>query len=47
MSQYKVAVVGATGALGTVMRAKLKERGFPAAPERSMPPARSGSCKYA
>jgi len=31
MSQYKVAVVGATGAVGTVMRAKLKERGFPAA----------------
>jgi aspartate-semialdehyde dehydrogenase len=27
---YKVAVVGATGAVGTVMRAKLKERGFPA-----------------
>src|SRR3954468_9347928 len=31
MSQYKVAVVGATGAVGTVMLAKLKERGFPAA----------------
>ncbi len=30
MSQYKVAVVGATGAVGTVMLAKLKERGFPA-----------------
>jgi len=30
MSQYRVAVVGATGAVGTVMRAKLKERGFPA-----------------
>ena len=30
MSEYKVAVVGATGAVGTVMRAKLKERGFPA-----------------
>jgi aspartate-semialdehyde dehydrogenase len=30
MSRYKVAVVGATGAVGTVMRAKLKERGFPA-----------------
>jgi len=30
MSQYKVAVVGATGAVGTVMRAKLRERGFPA-----------------
>jgi aspartate-semialdehyde dehydrogenase len=28
---YKVAVVGATGAVGTVMRAKLRERGFPAA----------------
>ena len=27
---YRVAVVGATGAVGTVMRAKLKERGFPA-----------------
>jgi aspartate-semialdehyde dehydrogenase len=27
---YKVAVVGATGAVGTVMRAKLRERGFPA-----------------
>ena len=26
----RVAVVGATGAVGTVMRAKLKERGFPA-----------------
>ena len=31
MSQYRVAVVGATGAVGTVMRAKLRERGFPAA----------------
>jgi aspartate-semialdehyde dehydrogenase len=31
MSQYRVAVVGATGAVGTVMRAKLHERGFPAA----------------
>lgn len=31
MSQYKVAVVGATGAVGTVMLAKLKQRGFPAA----------------
>src|SRR3954466_10259797 len=30
MTQYKVAVVGATGAVGTVMRAKLRERGFPA-----------------
>jgi aspartate-semialdehyde dehydrogenase len=30
MSQYRVAVVGATGAVGTVMRAKLSERGFPA-----------------
>jgi aspartate-semialdehyde dehydrogenase len=30
MSQYRVAVVGATGAVGTVMLAKLKERGFPA-----------------
>jgi aspartate-semialdehyde dehydrogenase len=27
---YRVAVVGATGAVGTVMRAKLSERGFPA-----------------
>jgi len=27
---YRVAVVGATGAVGTVMRAKLHERGFPA-----------------
>jgi aspartate-semialdehyde dehydrogenase len=27
---YRVAVVGAPGAVGTVMRAKLKERGFPA-----------------
>ena len=27
---YRVAVVGATGAVGTVMRAKLAERGFPA-----------------
>jgi aspartate-semialdehyde dehydrogenase len=27
---YRVAVVGATGAVGTVMRAKLRERGFPA-----------------
>ena len=26
----KVAVVGATGAVGTVMRQKLRERGFPA-----------------
>jgi aspartate-semialdehyde dehydrogenase len=31
MSAYRVAVVGATGAVGTVMRAKLRERGFPAA----------------
>src|SRR3954452_16639861 len=31
MSQYRVAVVGATGAVGTVMRSKLRERGFPAA----------------
>src|SRR6187200_722172 len=30
MSQYRVAVVGATGAVGTVMLAKLRERGFPA-----------------
>src|SRR5215213_4449477 len=30
MSQYRVAVVGATGAVGTVMRQKLRERGFPA-----------------
>src|SRR3954449_8211989 len=29
--RYRVAVVGATGAVGTVMRAKLRERGFPAA----------------
>jgi len=28
---YRVAVVGATGAVGTVMLAKLRERGFPAA----------------
>ena len=28
---YRVAVVGATGAVGTVMRAKLRERAFPAA----------------
>jgi aspartate-semialdehyde dehydrogenase len=27
---YRVAVVGATGAVGTVMREKLRERGFPA-----------------
>src|SRR5689334_24942873 len=31
MSQYRVAVVGATGAVGTVMLTKLKERNFPAA----------------
>ncbi|MGI8622750.1 MAG: aspartate-semialdehyde dehydrogenase [Solirubrobacteraceae bacterium] len=30
MSRYRVAVVGATGAVGTVMLAKLRERGFPA-----------------
>jgi aspartate-semialdehyde dehydrogenase len=30
MTRYRVAVVGATGAVGTVMRAKLRERGFPA-----------------
>src|SRR6188472_3698634 len=30
MSRYRVAVVGATGAVGTVMRAKLRERQFPA-----------------
>jgi aspartate-semialdehyde dehydrogenase len=29
-SGYRVAVVGATGAVGSVMRAKLRERGFPA-----------------
>ena len=28
--RYRVAVVGATGAVGTVMRAKLRERAFPA-----------------
>src|SRR4051794_31710020 len=31
MSHYRVAVVGATGAVGTVMLDKLVERGFPAA----------------
>jgi aspartate-semialdehyde dehydrogenase len=30
MSGYRVAVVGATGAVGTVMREKLRDRGFPA-----------------
>jgi aspartate-semialdehyde dehydrogenase len=30
MSGYRVAVVGATGAVGTVMRRKLRERAFPA-----------------
>src|SRR3954465_13032533 len=30
MSDYRVAVVGAPGAVGTVMRQKLRERGFPA-----------------
>jgi len=30
MSEYRVAVVGATGAVGTVMREKLRERAFPA-----------------
>jgi aspartate-semialdehyde dehydrogenase len=30
MSPYRVAVVGATGAVGTVMLGKLRERGFPA-----------------
>jgi aspartate-semialdehyde dehydrogenase len=30
MSRYRVAVVGATGAVGTVMRRKLRERAFPA-----------------
>ncbi len=30
MSGYRVAVVGATGAVGTVMLQKLRERGFPA-----------------
>src|SRR6185312_12678415 len=30
MTEYRVAVVGATGAVGTVMRAKLRERRFPA-----------------
>src|SRR3954447_2335652 len=30
MSGYRVAVVGATGAVGTVMLRKLRERGFPA-----------------
>jgi aspartate-semialdehyde dehydrogenase len=28
--RYRVAIVGATGAVGTVMREKLRERGFPA-----------------
>ncbi len=27
---YRIAIVGATGSVGTVMRAKLRERGFPA-----------------
>ena len=31
---YRVAVVGATGAVGTVMLAKLRERGFPGARDR-------------
>src|SRR5919106_6626368 len=30
MSEYRVAVVGATGAVGTVMLRKLRERSFPA-----------------
>src|SRR3954454_12418083 len=30
MSESRVAVVGATGAVGTVMRRKLRERAFPA-----------------
>src|SRR3954468_3543320 len=30
MSGYRVAVVGATGAVGTVMLQKLRQRGFPA-----------------
>jgi aspartate-semialdehyde dehydrogenase len=30
MTEYRVAVVGATGAVGTVMRQKLRERAFPA-----------------
>src|SRR3954452_15178788 len=30
MTRYRVAVVGATGAVGTVMLKKLTERGFPA-----------------
>jgi aspartate-semialdehyde dehydrogenase len=30
MSEYRVAVVGATGAVGTVLRQKLRERSFPA-----------------
>jgi aspartate-semialdehyde dehydrogenase len=30
MTRHRVAVVGATGAVGTVMRQKLRERGFPA-----------------
>src|SRR6476646_12235586 len=30
MSEYRVAVVGATGAVGTVMLRKLRERDFPA-----------------
>ena len=34
MSGYRVAVVGATGAVGTVMLAKLRERGFPASRDR-------------
>src|SRR3954469_5375095 len=49
MSQtYRVAVVGATGAVGTVMLEKLRERGFPAseivpfASERSAGRARDG-----
>ena len=41
MSQYKVAVVGATGAVGTVMLAKLSERGFPASRDRPLRVERS------
>ena len=33
---YRVAVVGATGAVGTVMLAKLRERGFPASRDRPL-----------
>ncbi len=47
MSAYRVAVVGATGAVGTVMLGKLVERGFPASEIVPFASARSAGSELA